>query len=207
MINNLDLINQLSGYIGWKNLELNHLGCNINLANSLKLKHPQSIIGLKDSDFLTEEEASFHWENDQLVLQGQTVQCIHFRDNSAFFLIKKELLDDNRKRIGIIYHCHLVETPYYSQLNQSDKKYCSKDFLPSHYKKQSENKFGLSKRELQCMFYILRGKKSKEIGLILNLSKRTIDFYIDNIKNKMGCQNKTELILAGLSAGYMNIVP
>lgn len=52
----------------------------------------------------------------------------------------------------------------------------------------------LSKRELECLRFLLRGKTAKDIASLLLLSPRTIEFYLDNIKRKMGVSSKSELI-------------
>ncbi len=51
----------------------------------------------------------------------------------------------------------------------------------------------LSKRERQCIKLFLLGKSAKETALDLNLSPRTIEFYFENIKNKLICRNKCEI--------------
>jgi DNA-binding CsgD family transcriptional regulator len=55
-------------------------------------------------------------------------------------------------------------------------------------------KYGLSKREMECIDLVLQNKISKEIAYILGLSVRTIEAYLENIKRKTHCRNKTELI-------------
>ena len=57
------------------------------------------------------------------------------------------------------------------------------------------------------MFYTLRGQTAKGIATILGLSKRTVESYIDHIKNKMACYNKPMLIEKAIDCGYMDIVP
>ena len=48
---------------------------------------------------------------------------------------------------------------------------------------------------------------AKEAGEKLDLSKRTIEFYLENIKNKLNCQKKSELIAMAIQNGYMNLIP
>lgn len=60
---------------------------------------------------------------------------------------------------------------------------------------QPQVKYALTARQTQCAEYLLKGKSAKEIALILNLSRRTIEFYIDNIKSKFDCRSRAELIL------------
>lgn len=52
----------------------------------------------------------------------------------------------------------------------------------------------LSKRELDCLHPLIRGKTAKEIGKILNLSPRTVESYLENIKSKLSVDSKAELI-------------
>ncbi len=53
----------------------------------------------------------------------------------------------------------------------------------------------LSKREKQCIEYLLRGKSTKETAFSLNLSPRTVEFYFENIKNKLSLSTKQEILL------------
>jgi DNA-binding CsgD family transcriptional regulator len=45
-----------------------------------------------------------------------------------------------------------------------------------------------------CMFLLTQGKTYKEIGNYLNISHRTVEQYINNIKIKTGTHYKTEII-------------
>lgn len=199
---NQNIIDQLPVNIGWKDLQLRHQGCNMTLAKTLKIKNPCSIIGLQDTDISShsEEDVHFHYQNDQLALQGELVKCVHYFYDSFYLLVKKPLLDIQEQIIGVIYQGHLMEPPH--ELRKLLKYYQGKK--KTCYRLQPEkNPFSLSNRELQCLYHLLHGKSSKQIAAILNLSKRTIDGYLDSIKNKFGCQNKFELIIAAIEAGYL----
>jgi DNA-binding CsgD family transcriptional regulator len=52
-----------------------------------------------------------------------------------------------------------------------------------------------SLREKQCLEDIVSGKSSRESAERLGLSRRTVESYIENIKNKLNCKNKSELII------------
>lgn len=52
----------------------------------------------------------------------------------------------------------------------------------------------LSKRELECLRLTIRGKTTKQIAIILGLSRWTVDEYLTNIKLKMNVATKSELI-------------
>lgn len=53
----------------------------------------------------------------------------------------------------------------------------------------------LSNRERQCLELFKEGKTAKMTGDMLGLSKRTVEFYFENIKNKLGCSSKSDLLL------------
>lgn len=53
----------------------------------------------------------------------------------------------------------------------------------------------LTLRESDCVKLLLKGHKFKEIANIMNLSPRTIETHINNIKTKLNCRDKAELII------------
>jgi DNA-binding CsgD family transcriptional regulator len=55
--------------------------------------------------------------------------------------------------------------------------------------------YPLSEREKQCLELFKEGKTAQMTGAILGLSQRTVEHYFDNIKNKLGCNSKTDLLL------------
>ncbi|MCK4608141.1 MAG: helix-turn-helix transcriptional regulator [Gammaproteobacteria bacterium] len=61
----------------------------------------------------------------------------------------------------------------------------------------------LTKRELDCLYHLLRGQTAKGIGNALNLSRRTVEYYLDNIKGKLYCRTKSELIEKILSSNFL----
>jgi len=50
----------------------------------------------------------------------------------------------------------------------------------------------MSGREVEVLTWAARGKTSAEIAVILNLSKRTVDFHIDNARIKLGAATRIE---------------
>jgi len=50
----------------------------------------------------------------------------------------------------------------------------------------------LNDREVETLTWAARGKTSAEIAQILGLSKRTVDFHIDNARTKLGAATRVE---------------
>ena len=61
-------------------------------------------------------------------------------------------------------------------------------------------KYRLSNRETQCLDLILQSKIAKQISKELGLSQRTVERYIENLKSKLGCRTKTDLIIKVLTS-------
>ena len=53
----------------------------------------------------------------------------------------------------------------------------------------------LNDREVEVLTWVARGKTSVEIAQIVGLTKRTIDFHIDNARGKLGAATRTEAVI------------
>ncbi len=53
----------------------------------------------------------------------------------------------------------------------------------------------LTNREAECLQYLMEGKSAKETAYLMNISKRTVDTYLDNLRMKTSC--RTKIILLG----------
>jgi DNA-binding response OmpR family regulator len=53
----------------------------------------------------------------------------------------------------------------------------------------------LNDREVEALTWVARGKTSSEIAQILGLTKRTVDFHIDNARAKLGAVTRTQAVI------------
>jgi len=53
----------------------------------------------------------------------------------------------------------------------------------------------LNDREIEVLTWVARGKTSVEIAQIVGLTKRTVDFHIDNARGKLGAATRTEAVI------------
>lgn len=51
-----------------------------------------------------------------------------------------------------------------------------------------------TQREFDCIAALVRGSTIKEIASALELSPRTVEFYLKNAKEKLGCKTRSELL-------------
>lgn len=59
---------------------------------------------------------------------------------------------------------------------------------------KKNNQPTLSKQESQCLNLLIRGGTSKTIASKLKISSRTVESYLENVKNKFNVSKKSELI-------------
>ncbi len=59
----------------------------------------------------------------------------------------------------------------------------------------------LTEREREIAQFVIQGKTAKETAKLLELSYRTVERHLDNIKLKLNCVKKAELIVKLLTEG------
>lgn len=61
-------------------------------------------------------------------------------------------------------------------------------------RKENNNNFGLSKQQIECLHHLVKGMTAKQTAKRMGLSYRTVEFYIENIKAKLSCTSRVDLI-------------
>lgn len=82
--------------------------------------------------------------------------------------------------------------PHHNNANSFKKLLNTKEFSPFSHEKTVK----LTQQQYQCAIRLLQSKSQKEIAKELGLSPRTVETYLNNLKNKLCVSNKTELILS-----------
>jgi DNA-binding NarL/FixJ family response regulator len=62
----------------------------------------------------------------------------------------------------------------------------------------------LNDRELECLLWSGRGKTSPEIATIVGLSKRTVNFHIENACRKLNVSTRTEAVVKATAGRLIN---
>ncbi|MEM6883939.1 MAG: response regulator transcription factor [Verrucomicrobiota bacterium] len=66
-----------------------------------------------------------------------------------------------------------------------------------------EDNTGLTPREQEVMLFIAKGKTSKDIAKILNISERTVNIHRTNLMHKISASNVSEVTLYAVGAGVI----
>jgi len=62
----------------------------------------------------------------------------------------------------------------------------------------------LSPREQECLQWVSRGKSSADIGVILTLSPRTVDSYLEKVCSKFRVRTRIEAVAAAVRQGLVD---
>ena len=60
-----------------------------------------------------------------------------------------------------------------------------------------------TRREAECMLLLIHGKTIKEAAKIIGLSYRTVEFYLKNMKIKLNCNSRSQLIGQALDSDFL----
>jgi DNA-binding CsgD family transcriptional regulator len=125
------------------------------------------------------EEYAFHGNTED-------VQALSFK--FPWFSAQNELLG--------IFGCSLIMNLNHGySLASSLAILTNTGLLSSPVKSESlAPKTFFSSREMDVLKHLVRAKTAKEIGILLGLSYRTVEHYIENAKHKMGVTSRSELI-------------
>lgn len=158
---------------------------NIRHGITLMRTHPE---GHDFFNFGVSESASAVKEK----LQAQVKDLQHFIDD--FYAKTKRLLSR-------------VQKTAFNLQDFSDNKEESHSLNSNFYLGPKYNHQYLTRREIECLIWLVKGKATPAIALILNLSTRTVEKHIENIKRKLDCHTQCQLgyILAKLDIADLDI--
>lgn len=166
-----------------------------------------------DSDVFLHGKKYFNTGNGMTIIQKNNESCefYFFSGNlSDQFLINRYLNDrDLFKKFSVFFNSaakkiiheaekdkiHINNKENFKQkipmLDQKIREEFIREISSSKY---NTGLFRLTYREREIISLILDGKTTKNISNILYISPKTVDRHLENIKEKLECENKVELI-------------
>jgi DNA-binding CsgD family transcriptional regulator len=63
--------------------------------------------------------------------------------------------------------------------------------------------FVLTRQEIECLHWCKEGKTNWEIGGILRISEKTVEFHLGNAMRKLGAGNRITAVVRGLKLGLI----
>ena len=212
----------LPGYALLKDIDSRYLDGNQRTAQLFGFSSHDQLCDISDYDINCAAAQSadlFVAQDHQLLKQVQDLSIIDMRPyvdgEPKSLLINKSLaVDDCGQAIAIVCQCSEIN---YKLLHEVVWRLAlsTTQFTDHHQVKQAVNFYlcerfdglGLSVRQSECLFYLIRGKTMREIGLILHISPRTVETHIDQIKHQLGCHTRSMLVEKVVNLGYAQFLP
>lgn len=70
---------------------------------------------------------------------------------------------------------------------------------------QMESPVHLSEREVECLQWAKHGKSNPDIGEILGVSSKTVEFHLSNAMTKLGANNRMMAVVIALQKGIIQL--
>ncbi len=214
-----DLLMCLPGTVFWQDTNSVFAGCNNAAFKLFGFKSSEHMIGSTPLDFCCSavESAGSFMEHDKYVVKNHSELQLMIIDTyanntlEAYFVTKKPILLNNQTA-GVMVHGMPITNDALLKIGLEtlaiDMHYSNEKCQKKSYLLKNEyGDINLSNREAQCLFYLLRKKSVPDISAILNISKRTIESYINHVKLKMNCFTQTELCEKATTLGFLDIIP
>lgn len=206
-------------HVYWKDTKGRYLGSNALMLDQLGLTSIEEIKGKKDCDLAWRKVANIYSKNDKLVIQqAQSLQCYEFMeiDNQPrvnLLTIKSPLIDNNENVVGVFGISYYLTGLFPEKISMFTHLGGNELQLKKSYKQKIANLFlhkkvagmNLTLRQTECLYHLVRGLSAKQIAKQLAISNRTVEYYLELIKNKLGCFSRSDLISKAIELGFGNV--
>jgi DNA-binding CsgD family transcriptional regulator len=213
-------LDTLGEFFSWeKDKNLRYIRCSESYAEAAGLDSPGAIVGKTDFQMPWRKLADLFREGDQAILDGRAPHRIFSQEKEIsvygpldILVSERPLLNAAGERVGVTGHFQNItgHSLVPNDLGQSQNITRAALIRSSgpHYIKDEQlhlgGKFGnlhLTKIETQVLGWCWQGLTSKQIAIRLAKSHRTVEAQIDQLRKKLQCQSKGDLVQLVISEG------
>ncbi len=215
------LLDAIPGFVFVKDKRSRYVALSQGVSTLMGYQNPEDFLTYGGTDFDVRAPACeiadiYISEDTQVVKTKEPSKLLYkaeYHQKTVFGLCTKNLITLADNGIGVIGHSvdvsALVSANLISAALLMDKgpDRISKNGQVCRYIKPTYDSHSFTVRQSECLYYLLRGKSFSEIGLLLAISKRTVEDHVERIKDKLICDSRSQLIEAAVEKGYFNIIP
>lgn len=192
--NDLEVLkSQNTGYVLWGNSDIEKKDPIVAASYAFNLWHGLRIYE-RHTDGIECWHFAAHTDNYQIVnLYVNSLDLfkhfiLYFRDKTSSFI--------NTSQAGVLARLgeSIGEVTNMSNFAQYKQDFLNNTNISHYHLKNGDHKIALSKREAQCLNYLQQHKTIKEIAKFMELSPRTVESYLNNVKMKAGCSSINVLL-------------
>src|SRR5258706_14181139 len=71
--------------------------------------------------------------------------------------------------------------------------------------RRTASAIALTAQEIECLKWCKEGKTNWEIGEILGISQKTVEFHVGNTMKKLGAGNRITAVIMGIKNGIISL--
>lgn len=219
LLENLTFVEKLPGLFFVKDANSCYISASSGSAQIFGFSDVEQVVGIRDYNLrckASEAANGFIAEDQQVVSTGKSMVTLNvccYSDDKWMLLLgqKKPVIDKNGDASGVFFQgidiTDLSVLKYCMQLNERSLGVGSAKSTSYILNAEHCPLRQLSARQQECLFWLVRGKTFREIAVLLGLSLRTVEAYIECIKNKLGCYTKGQIIEKAIDSGFLFYVP
>ena len=224
ILHTLKAHNQSPDYHFWKDANNHYRMINEKMAKDFGHKSAYvSFDGITDYDHkckAVELADKFIMYDNLVMTNGKPMTLIELLINSddelrLYYVRKTPILDDKGNSIGIngyivdSTNCPLIRSalPMLSENSEIKSSSSKKTKQIIHQLKSTYDEFKLTPRESEALYYLMRGKTAKETAQRLNIHFKTVEKHHENIRTKLNCNSRSEVIEKAINSGAALIIP
>ncbi len=201
-----------------KNLNSEFCSLSRDFAQLIGFSHVDQYLGMTEYDISceTRELASLCIKNDQRVITSENESfCLTIGKYSAGLKVlicsTKPIYNTDGRISGVFLQAKDISNSRmikkYLNLTADDHLIIGKSRIQTMYTLNNHQlPCSLTARQEECLFFLVRGKSIKEIARIMCICERTVEEYIALLKEKLGCDNRSQLIEKALNHEFMSFI-
>lgn len=214
--NQSNLMDCFPGMVGYLDVKHQVKLLNKRALDMLGFKSLDDAIGKTSFDIPSRasECAEQYISQDCLVLEQekplQILDICEYSDCSIHaWLTTKSLVKNNEgSKLGVLYVSQELRLNNLNLiLGQQDINSSQKKHALSYWIDDNNDCQRLSVRQKECLFYLIRGKSCHDIANILEISQRTVETHLNEIKHKFKCHTKADVIEKAIDTGMLYSIP
>lgn len=210
----IDLLMQLPINVYWVDKQLRHMGHNHHFLHVLGYTQAQeatlmgrTVLEIALNTTIPIGMAKTAMDNCQRVMEQQTNLIFEekgfsdsnsYEQNTSVYLSTKLPLIENNQAIG----CFGYSIPLQTEIGEKVQAGLLK--LPCQQQQKAPTA-ALTAREQECLQLLAYGLSFKQIASRVNISTRTVRFHFENIKHKLGCINRFDIIDKAVELGLLQV--
>jgi len=195
----LENLQHLPFFLSWKDRNGKYLGCNNYKAQYIGFKTSKDVLGLTDNDIWPDSANNLRINDKKVITKNKAI--IFFEQVELPTVEKINVItykipwQTNSQKIagniclGFILNNNITLRP-------TDPLLLSGDFPSLLFK--NDKLSSLTQRQTDCLFYLVKGMTIKQTAQKMGLSPKTVEHYLENIKTKLNCHTRLDLVTSAL---------